>query len=370
MMIHEQGALNKILSLEDLPSLRKQAWESEARLVSTNGCFDLLHAGHTRFLEQARQLGEMLVVGLNSDASVRAVKGPDRPYVSQGERAEVLAALACVDYVVVFDDLLPTSFLELLKPDFHVKGGDYQPDSMPETETVRRSGGQVVILPLVGGFSTSRLTERIAGYAPASAVASETPATTAFDHALRYLLDGANLRRRAAYQLAETVVTAAHRSTDAIQSGHKLLFCGNGGSAADAQHIAAEFTGRFLFDRAPLPALALSTDTSALTSIGNDYGFEQVFARQVEALAVAGDLLFALSTSGNSPNVLAAAQSAKQKDVTVIALTGEDGGQLKQYADVCFQVPTLSVPFIQEMHIALLHAIVALTEQAVVRPGS
>ena len=140
-------------------------------------------------------------------------------------------------------------------------------------------------------------------------------------------------------------------------AGGKLLVCGNGGSAADAQHFAAELVGRYESDRPALAAIALTTDSSALTAIANDYGFERVFARQVEALARAGDVLVALSTSGNSANVLRAAQQAKLSGVQVVALTGEDGGRLALLADVLLAVPSRRVARIQEVHELCLHTL-------------
>jgi len=132
------------------------------RLVFTNGVFDILHAGHVRYLAQARQLGDLLIVGLNSDESVRALsKAPNRPINPLEDRAEVLAALRSVDAVVRFDDSTPTSLIEKLKPDVHVKGGDYEVENLPETPTVKAYGGEVVILPLLPGRSTTRILEQL-----------------------------------------------------------------------------------------------------------------------------------------------------------------------------------------------------------------
>jgi D-sedoheptulose 7-phosphate isomerase len=162
--------------------------------------------------------------------------------------------------------------------------------------------------------------------------------------------------------LAEGIGAAAHISAQALKGGKKLLFCGNGGSAADCQHLAAEFVGRFCKERKGLPAIALTTDTSILTAVGNDYGFERVFARQVEALGEAGDVLFALSTSGNSPNVLLAAAAAKERGLSVVALTGGDGGKLKTAGDVALSVPSPVTARVQEGHILIGHIICALLD--------
>ncbi|HTS69422.1 MAG TPA: D-sedoheptulose 7-phosphate isomerase [Terriglobia bacterium] len=148
----------------------------------------------------------------------------------------------------------------------------------------------------------------------------------------------------------------------ALRSGHKILLFGNGGSAADAQHIAAEFVGRFQMERAPLPALALTVNTSALTGIGNDYAYDNVFSRQVEALGVAGDVAVGISTSGKSPNVLKALAAAKAKGLVTVAMTGRFGAMMQDVSRHCLCVPSNQTPRIQESHILIGHIISQLTE--------
>jgi D-sedoheptulose 7-phosphate isomerase len=157
----------------------------------------------------------------------------------------------------------------------------------------------------------------------------------------------------------------------AFSTGHKVLLFGNGGSAADAQHIAAEWTGRFIRERRPMAAIALTTDTSALTAIGNDYGYDEVFARQVRALGAAGDVAIAISTSGRSPNVLRAVEAARALDMRVIGLTGGNGGPLAGVVDVslCVSASTLS-PRIQETHILIGHVICELVDRRLFGDGS
>ena len=151
----------KILSIEEMLAERARLRSQGARLVFTNGVFDLLHVGHVRYLAQARTLGDALVVAINSDRSVRELKGPERPVFDQAERAEILAALRQVDYVVVFDDISPRSLIAQLLPDVLVKGGDYQLDEIHGREEVEAAGGKVISLPFVDGASTSRLIERM-----------------------------------------------------------------------------------------------------------------------------------------------------------------------------------------------------------------
>jgi len=153
--------MGQILSRSNLAPLGDALRGAGKRLVFTNGCFDVLHVGHLRYLRQARELGDVLVVGVNTDAGVRRLKGPKRPIVPEDERAELLAGLACVDYVTLFDEPLPNETLAALRPQFHVKGGDYEAERLPETALVRSWGGEVVIMPLVDGRSTTDVVRRI-----------------------------------------------------------------------------------------------------------------------------------------------------------------------------------------------------------------
>lgn len=167
-------------------------------------------------------------------------------------------------------------------------------------------------------------------------------------------------KQQAAQVLAQPTAQAAELLFNALANDGKFLICGNGGSAADAQHFAAEMTGRFEKERMELAAIALTTDTSALTAIGNDYGFDHVFSKQVRALGRAGDVLVGISTSGNSGNVIEAIKAAHQNGMKVIALTGRDGGkiaQMLQEGDVLLNVPYPRTARIQEVHILLIHAI-------------
>ncbi len=162
---------------------------------------------------------------------------------------------------------------------------------------------------------------------------------------------------------AKNLVAMANVLIDAFRKGNKVLLFGNGGSAADAQHIACELAGKFYRDRQPLPAIALNTNTSALTAIANDYGYEEVFDRQVKALARPGDVVIGISTSGNSPNVLTAIKTAKQLGAITIAFTGK-GGKLKNLADYVLSIPSVDTPRVQEAHITAGHIICYLVERA------
>jgi D-sedoheptulose 7-phosphate isomerase len=159
------------------------------------------------------------------------------------------------------------------------------------------------------------------------------------------------------------IMKAVEAVSMAFRNGRKLLLFGNGGSAADAQHIAAEFVGRFIPNRPPLPAISLATDTSALTALGNDYGYDTVFSRQVEALGVSGDVAIGISTSGNSRNVIEALAAAKTRGIVTIGLTGESGGKMMDHSDILFCVPSTVTPRIQETHLTLAHILCELVDR-------
>jgi len=174
----------------------------------------------------------------------------------------------------------------------------------------------------------------------------------------QHFQESAQLKLQAAEELAEPISQAVEIMFTALSNGNKILACGNGGSAADCQHFAAELVGRFERERLPLPALALTTDTSILTAVGNDYGFREVYAKQVQAFGQSGDVLLALSTSGNSANVVAAIEAAVERDMRIIALTGKGGGvmgELMSEADVHICVPHDRTARIQEVHALTIH---------------
>ena len=321
------------------------------KVVFTNGCFDIIHPGHIDLLERARRLGTKLIVGINSDSSIRAIKGAPRPFLTQDDRAVILKSLKSVDEVRVFYESTPERLIKEIRPDILVKGGDWQKSEIIGADFVEKNGGEVFSLPLKDGYSTSSIVEKIRSDTELKQDAAGEKAGL-IEKSLRQHLETiesvlaseVNLIEKSAAMILETVA-----------DGNKILICGNGGSAADAQHIAAEFVGRYETERKALPAIALTTDTSALTAIANDYSFERIFARQVEALGRAGDLLIALSTSGNSPNVNAAVMAARQIGCKTLGLTGSGGKKLASLCDTCVLVPAKRTARIQEAHITIAH---------------
>lgn len=159
------------------------------------------------------------------------------------------------------------------------------------------------------------------------------------------------------------------KTIEVYKNGHKTLIAGNGGSAADAQHIAGEFVSRFYFDRPGLASIALTTDTSILTAIGNDYGYEKLFSRQVQANGVKGDLFIGISTSGNSTNIIEALEECKTKGILTVGLTGASGGKMAELCDFCIKVPSNETPRVQESHILIGHILCAVVEEAIFGKG-
>jgi len=170
-------------------------------------------------------------------------------------------------------------------------------------------------------------------------------------------------------ELLNKIEEVAQKCVDLYRTDKKTILAGNGGSAADAQHIAAELVGRYGFDRPSIPSLALTTDTSNLTAIGNDYGYDQVFSRQLEGMGQAGDIFIGISTSGNSINIIKAFESAKKKNIMTVALTGRDGGEMAKIADIALVIPSNDTPRIQESHILIGHIICDIIEKEIFGKG-
>ncbi len=185
------------------------------------------------------------------------------------------------------------------------------------------------------------------------------------DFAIKAFDESAEVKRHFARDHADKIVQVAQLIGRAFQTGHKVLLFGNGGSATDAAHIAAEFVGRYKRERTPFPAIALATDIAAITCIANDYGFDELFARQVRAHGQAGDVAIAISTSGNSPNVLRGVEAAKAMGLTTVAWTGGSGGKLASLVEYAFVVPSTVTARIQESHITLGHVLCELIEDHV-----
>jgi D-sedoheptulose 7-phosphate isomerase len=321
-------------------------------VVFTNGCFDIIHPGHIDLLGRARQFGTKLIVGINSDSSVRRIKGSPRPYFSQEDRAQILRALRAVDEVRIFDESTPERLIGEIKPDVLIKGGDWQPGEIVGADFVQSYGGRVLSIPLTDSYSSTAVVEKIKQNSGAKSAAKIGEPAGLIEKSLVAQIETIEKLLEGETENIERCAEVIHKT---FESGNKVLLCGNGGSAADAQHIAAEFVGRFETERKALAAIALTTDTSALTALANDYTYERVFSRQVEALACAGDLLIAISTSGNSANVNHAVMTARRVGCRTLGLTGATGKKLASLCDDAILVPVERTARIQESHILIAH---------------
>lgn len=321
-------------------------------IVFTNGCFDILHPGHIDLLRRAKSFGTKLIVGINSDQSVRKIKGNERPLMNQEDRKRVLLGLKSVDEVIIFDELTPENVIKKIKPDVLIKGGDWKENEIIGADFVKENGGKVYSLPLLGDYSTSKIVEKINKSEENNPKNKSIEPENTVIKSLRQHLDVMNDILQSDI---ENIEKCAELIFQTFENGKKVLICGNGGSAADSQHIAAEFVGRFETERTALPAIALTTDTSALTALANDYNFERVYARQVEALGNEGDCLIAISTSGTSPNVISAVMTARTKGISIIGMTGEKGKKLASLSDAAILIPSNRTARIQEAHITIAH---------------
>jgi D-sedoheptulose 7-phosphate isomerase len=323
-------------------------------IVFTNGCFDIIHPGHIDLLRQARQLGTKLIVAINSDDSVREIKGNRRPFISENDRAEILKNLRWVDEVIIFDELTPEKLIAEIKPDVLVKGGDWEVKEIIGADLVQKNGGKVYSIPLKEGYSSSNIIEKIMRHREQSEKQnlSQSDQKNLIENSLKTHI---KLFQRILKEEKPNIENCAELIFETLEKGNKILICGNGGSAADAQHIAAEFVGRYETERKALPAIALTTDTSAITALTNDYSFEKVFSRQIEALGKEGDLLIAISTSGNSPNIISAIMTARQIGCKILGMTGAKGKKLASLSDTCLMIPASRTARIQEAHITAAH---------------
>jgi D-sedoheptulose 7-phosphate isomerase len=305
-------------------------------------------------LSKARSLGTKLIVGINSDSSVKRIKGEPRPFFSQEDRADILRNLKVVDEVFIFEESTPENLIKNIKPDVLVKGGDWQTNEIVGADFVQSYGGKVYSIPLKEGFSSSKVVEKIQSSNSNQQIQNPNEQNT-------NNLIGDSLKAHTEVienifnRLQHEIERCADVIFETIENGKKILICGNGGSAADAQHLAAEFVGRYETERKALAAIALTTDTSALTALANDYNFERVFSRQIEALAKEGDLLIAFSTSGNSPNITSAVMAARQLGCRTIGMTGANGKKLAALCDDCILIPASRTARIQEAHILIAH---------------
>lgn len=335
---------NRVLSFDDCLQFRKLAKENGARVVLTNGCFDILHRGHVEYLRRSAELGDRLVIAVNSDVSVQILKGPGRPVNREEDRAATLASLRCVDAVTIFPGPRLENEILGLTPDVYTKAGDYTLETLDPSErtALEAVGAEIHFIPFVKGYSTTSTLEKAANISSHGEIFRSTAGE------LIEVLKRSN-------SLENEVRLAGEIIRSSLLAGNKIFTCGNGGSAADALHLAEELVGKYRAIRRPLPGICLNADVTSLTCIANDFGYESVFSRSVEALGNTGDVLIGFSTSGNSANVIAAIRRAKQIGLRTILLSGHRGGMAKSECDVAIIVPSDNTARIQEVHTVILH---------------
>jgi D-sedoheptulose 7-phosphate isomerase len=344
----------KILSAEQLRR-RCGEWRVQGKsIVTTNGSFDIIHPGHIESIRSAASFGDVLIVGINTDASIKRYKAHNRPFIPQIERALQIACLPWVDAVHIFDEDTPDRFIMDARPSVHCKGSQYKPPIIEEP-SVRAVGGIVQFLPMVEGVSTTDLSDRV----------FESQLMRYGVGVRNYVIAHKDFAQSSSADAFEKlkIVTA-----DALRNGKTLFFCGNGGSAASAQHFSAEFIGRFKMERQALPAIALTVDTSIITSIGNDYGYDEVFARQLEGLGKPGDVLFCMSTSGGSKNVVRALEMALRQGMITVCFVGANKGPVHDLSQYPIVIPSFETTVIQEMTDHLLHRMCDEVERAICLP--
>jgi rfaE bifunctional protein nucleotidyltransferase chain/domain len=311
--------------------------------VTTNGCFDLLHPGHVRFLKTARAQGDLLIVGLNSDFSVRRLKGATRPLIPEADRAAMLMALRAVDHVVVFDELLPYELLALLRPHVHCKAGDYLAQNLPEAEVVRQGSGEVRILPLVGGYSTSRLIERAqANTHPSEMQPNAEEQVSRRLWVVEQLMDEANLLRQTAYALSHQIVELSEMVVQTLLNGGRLLVAGDAISKHFAQRLAETLQ------------LLLGRNQGATQSIGQTRSFGGP-AEQMAAQAQADDLLIVIAHDEDGQLCQRVILTGRARGCEVAVLLGAQTPGGLNATGLCLSVPDTRVDRLCLAHQSTMH---------------
>lgn len=365
--------MSKIISLDKAITLRNKFRTESKKVVMTNGCFDLLHRGHIELLTEARSLGDILFVAVNSNQSIKELKGLGRPFIDEEDRIFMLSALSCVDYVLLFDELTPIGIISKLIPDILTKGSDWKVNEIVGRDVVESSGGQVIVInrPMVNDgspkYSTTKILQKIKPLLiNNSAFTNELSGLNIKnDLVLHRFIESIETTKETAKNISEKINQSANIIVSSLQKNQKILVCGNGGSASQSEHFVAELVCKFNKYRNPLAAISLTTNTSNLTAIANDINYESIFSRQVEAIGSKHDILIAISTKGESKNIINALKVARESGLITIGLLGCSGGKMKELVDFPIIVPSNNIARIQEIHITIGHIIVEIIEEAI-----
>lgn len=350
-----------VIPLEQLPFIRDQYKAAGKIVVATSGCFDLMHSGHAEFLKEARSLGDVLIVGLNSDASTRRIKGPGRPILPQTERARMLGALRSVDYVSIFDELTPHRFLGLLKPDFFCKGSEYSLETLPEKDVVVSNGGQVRLLSYKPGISSSFLMNRIRLSSQGDIYQSSNNdlQIEGWQLALEQMLTSANVIRQSAYLFAKAVEQTAQQITQMVP-GSIITLHGNKHYDALIQDIAHVLAHAIHHQNISVNILIskINHPTLSQTRIPNtDLESPIAVQRLSEWKARPDDMLIALTLGTETGEMTDICKSALQNRMNVVAFTSGGNEKLAALAHPCFCVPSHDILEALQIQISLLQTI-------------
>jgi rfaE bifunctional protein nucleotidyltransferase chain/domain len=311
-------------------------------VVFTNGCFDILHPGHIELLKQAKALGTKLIVGINSDNSVKAIKGHSRPVVSENDRAEVLRGLSSVDEVVIFNEPTPQTIIEKLKPNILVKGGDWAVEEIIGADFVKKNGGKVYSIPFRNGYSTSSIIEKI------ESQNDEIEDRNAdFSVVENGLSEHLQLTKKLLDNEVNSIQNCGKIIVEALKLGNNIFLCGNENSTQVAQIIAGE-----LLKRVRKEGNEIKVFTSS-EAISNDVGDEKKLFRQLNSKANKGDVLIGISNTGNSSDINSAMIEARQKGCLTIGLTGADGKKIASLCDAAVLIQSTHNLRIQEAHLTI-----------------
>lgn len=326
----------------------------DKKIITANGCFDIFHFGHLSLLIEAKSLGDILIVGVNSDRTVKKIKGAGRPIFPEKERASLLVSLACVDHVIVFDEILPNELLRTIRPDIHCISGEYSDSKLPERDLVERFGGIVKALPFIPGHSTTNIIQKINH--PKTDSGAQASPSRGKDAITDYLFESSISIRCLAYRYGDTLARIVGQILNVIESNGKIIFCGDDGRGVDARHFAEELNYCISPGDKPSPATVLSGDNSVI-------GKDEALSQQLKAVGKPGDLLIILSTNGSSNDILTAGETAREIGMQIIAFTGNADSPLCDLCDEILPVDSQKMTLIQQGFITAFNGIFSLLEQ-------
>jgi rfaE bifunctional protein nucleotidyltransferase chain/domain len=353
-----------MISVDQLMAELELRRNARQRIITTNGCFDVLHAGHIRFLQDARTLGDVLIVGLNSDESTRRLKGTGRPILPAETRSEMLSALRCVDHVVIFDDLLPNHFLEVVRPDTHCKAGDYRAEDLPEAIVVREHGGEVRILPRHEGLSTTGLIRRITASAAAGdpTLHEGNGEGDLRSFVVELLLNSANVMRQSAYRLSDQVIGSAAVISATMCRGGTVFLCFDPAVVLSAPLSAAELEIECQLEYGS-GSLGRTTPVShARVAMISSRGINQSMLTTSGGSGQSGDVFILISTTPTE-SLFSAALMAKGRGMRLIALINDETSALQSAADFCLVVPSKDIALVASINIVILSTLFHAAER-------